>query len=88
MWGVSRRSTAAQPVLDVVEVRVENVEVEIPSTLIPPISPCMSSASFKNFPVLELLTSLVTLKLRYLGPDEDPCPTFEIMLRDDTRLRD
>ena len=45
----------------------------------------MSSTSFKNFPVLELLSSLVTLKLRCLGPDEDPFPTFEIKLHDDTR---
>ena len=73
--------------LDVVEVRVENVEVRIPSALIrtPPISPYMSSTSFKSFPVLELLSSLVTLKLGCLGPDEDPFPTFEIKLHDDTR---
>ena len=73
MWGVSRR-------------RFELKMLKSKSRRLPPMSPYMSSASsIKNFPVLELLSSLVALKLRCLGPDEDPIPTFEIKLRDDTR---
>ena len=36
MWGECLSRSTAQPVLDMVEVRVENIEVKIPSALIPP----------------------------------------------------